>query len=135
MDNRYVKAAQTTNEAKKWLGSRSGAGELKLNRYGNILAYDSTRVVLEKPIQGNLEPIGRLLNLQLLCQRCRMLSSTPPKFGNDCKQASLFYKTNKYFHINKNETGYHKALSLSLTHLRARELCSTTEQMPALVSF
>jgi hypothetical protein len=25
------------------------------------------------------------------------------------KQASLLYKTNKYFQINKNDTGYHKA--------------------------
>jgi hypothetical protein len=33
-------------------------------------------------------------------------------------QASLFFKTNKYFHINKNDTGYHKAL----THLRAQAL-------------
>jgi hypothetical protein len=41
-----------------------------------------------------------------------------------CKQASLFYKTNKYFHINKYDTGYHKALSHSLTH--ARRLRSTT---------
>jgi hypothetical protein len=24
-----------------------------------------------------------------------------PQFGNDCKQASLFYKTNKYFQIKK----------------------------------
>jgi hypothetical protein len=31
-----------------------------------------------------------------------------------CKQASLFCKTNKYFHLNKNNTGYQKALSLSL---------------------
>jgi hypothetical protein len=37
-----------------------------------------------------------------------------------CKQARLFYKTSKYFHINKNNTGHHKALSLSLTHLLAR---------------
>jgi hypothetical protein len=48
-----------------------------------------------------------------------------------CKQASSFYKTKKYFHINKNDTGYHNARSLSLTH--SRELCSITEQMPALV--
>jgi hypothetical protein len=27
------------------------------------------------------------------------------------KQASVFYKTNKYFHINKNYTGYHNTLS------------------------
>jgi protein tyrosine phosphatase len=53
MDNKCVKVAQTTNEAKKWLGSKSVGPEEKLNRYGNILAYDSTRVVLEKPIQGN----------------------------------------------------------------------------------
>jgi hypothetical protein len=49
-----------------------------------------------------------------------------PKFGNDCIcipiphsthacSASKFYKTNKYFHINKNNTGYRKALSLSLS--------------------
>jgi hypothetical protein len=38
------------------------------------------------------------------------------------KQASLFYKTNKYFHINKNDTGYHKALSLSHSLTRARAL-------------
>jgi hypothetical protein len=31
----------------------------------------------------------------------------PPPFGNDCKQASLFYETNKYFHIKKNDTDYH----------------------------
>jgi hypothetical protein len=51
-----------------------------------------------------------------------------------CKQASLFYKANKYFHINKNDTGYRNGakLSLSLSHLRAFELHSTTEQMPAL---
>jgi hypothetical protein len=50
-------------------------------------------------------------------------------------QASLFYKTNKYFHINKNDTGYHKALSLSLSLTRwcARKLRSTAKQMPALV--
>jgi hypothetical protein len=36
-----------------------------------------------------------------------MLLSTPPKFGNDCKQAGLFYKTNKYFHTKKNDTGCH----------------------------
>jgi hypothetical protein len=40
-----------------------------------------------------------------------MLSSPPPKKkekknGNDCKQASLFYKTNKYFHKKIDETGY-----------------------------
>jgi hypothetical protein len=60
----------------------------------------------------------------------------------------VFYKTNKYFHMNKNETGYHahaRALSLSLclSHARAQKLYklynfpifklrSTTE--PALVS-
>jgi hypothetical protein len=46
----------------------------------------------------------------------------------------LFYKANKYFHINKNDTGYRNGakLSLSLSHLRAFELHSTTEQMPAL---
>jgi hypothetical protein len=47
------------------------------------------------------------------------------------KQASWFYKTNKYFNINKNDTGYHKALSLS--HFRLLNLRPTTEQMPALV--
>jgi hypothetical protein len=30
----------------------------------------------------------------------------PPKFGNDCKQARLFYKTNKYFQAKKNGTGH-----------------------------
>jgi hypothetical protein len=48
-------------------------------------------------------------------------------------QASLFYKINKYFYINKNNTGYHKAL----THLRARERESFAQpqsKLPALVS-
>jgi hypothetical protein len=49
-----------------------------------------------------------------------------------CKQAILFYKQNKYFHTNKNNTGNHKALSLPLE--RVRKLRSTTEQMAALVS-
>jgi hypothetical protein len=36
-----------------------------------------------------------------------MLSSTPsPPIGNNCKQARLFYKTNKYFHTKKNDTSY-----------------------------
>jgi hypothetical protein len=30
---------------------------------------------------------------------------SPPKFGNNCKQASFTYKKNKYFHIKKNDTG------------------------------
>jgi hypothetical protein len=39
--------------------------------------------------------------------------SPPPNFGNDCKQeASLFDKTNKYFQIKKNDTGYHLARTL-----------------------
>jgi hypothetical protein len=33
-----------------------------------------------------------------------------------CAQASLFYKTNKYFHININDAGYHELLSHSLAH-------------------
>jgi hypothetical protein len=58
------------------------------------------------------------------------------------KQASLLCKTNKYFHINKNDTGYHKALSLSLSLMHEHnftflkmifKLRSTIEQMPALV--
>jgi hypothetical protein len=34
------------------------------------------------------------------------------------KQA-CFIKTYKYFHLNKNDTGHHKALFLSLTCVRA----------------
>jgi hypothetical protein len=47
----------------------------------------------------------------------------------------LLYKTNKYFHINKNNTGYHKAcFSKILQFFKIIfKLCSTTEQMPALV--
>jgi hypothetical protein len=42
-----------------------------------------------------------------------MLLSPTPHFGNDCKQeASLFYKTSKYFHIQKNDKGYHIAKAL-----------------------
>jgi hypothetical protein len=37
-----------------------------------------------------------------------------PKFGHNSKQANLFYKTNKYFHIKTNDAGYHKALMLAL---------------------
>jgi hypothetical protein len=37
------------------------------------------------------------------------------------KQASLFDKTNKYFYINKNNTGFHKAL----THLLTQDSCRT----------
>jgi hypothetical protein len=36
----------------------------------------------------------------------------PPKFGNKCKQASLLFKTNKYFHMKSNNTGYHIAQKL-----------------------
>jgi hypothetical protein len=56
----------------------------------------------------------------------------------------LLYKTNKYFHIKKNNTGYHKALSRARTRVHAVQvinfaffaifkLRSTTERMPALV--
>jgi hypothetical protein len=55
-----------------------------------------------------------------------MLSSPPPKFGNDYKQESLFYKTSQYFHA-KNDTGY---LLCIFMIFKPR---STTEQMPALV--
>jgi hypothetical protein len=57
------------------------------------------------------------------------------------------YKSNKYFHITKNNTAYHAlvhanltaapaahALSLSLSRAHAVKLLSTTEQMPALVN-
>jgi hypothetical protein len=81
-----------------------------------------------------------------------MLLSPPPKkkkFGNDCKQASLFYLTNKYFHVQKNNTGYHIAQCIGTACLHvcphacvcARASCtflklrSTTEHMPALVSY
>jgi hypothetical protein len=62
-------------------------------------------------------------------------TTTPKKTGNDCKQASLFYKTKQIFSYKyvKNDTDYHKANSLPLTHMCVSELCSTTEQMPALV--
>jgi hypothetical protein len=65
---------------------------------------------------GDFSPVGRLFTLCSFCWaklNQRMLLSTPtPQFGNDCKQASLFHKTNKYFHTKKNDTCYHKALSL-----------------------
>jgi hypothetical protein len=56
-----------------------------------------------------------------------MLSSPPPQFGNEYKQESLFYKTNKYFQIKKNDTAYHLAHALlsayttyvDLMHVRA----------------
>jgi hypothetical protein len=48
-----------------------------------------------------------------------------------CKQGSLLDKTNKYFHFNKKDTGYHKAHAL--LSLDLLKLCSTAEQTPALV--
>jgi hypothetical protein len=47
------------------------------------------------------------------------------------------FKTNKYFHINKNDTSYHKVLSLLCAHtIQATQifkLRSITEQMASLV--
>ena len=57
MDDELIKPVQTTNEAKKWSGVRPGEPpnpERKLNRYGNILPYDNTRVKLLKSVKGNL---------------------------------------------------------------------------------
>jgi hypothetical protein len=64
------------------------------------------------------------------------------------KQASLFYKTHKYFHTKKNDkvlpqsslslslsraTGYHTAHAhAQYYHFQVSKLLSTTEQMPAL---
>jgi hypothetical protein len=48
------------------------------------------------------------------------------------KQASLFYKANKYFHINKIDTGYHKVVAVSLSLYLSHSL-TLTEKMPALV--
>jgi hypothetical protein len=41
-----------------------------------------------------------------------------------CKQATLFYKTNKYFHRNSNDAGYHKARAQSLSLSFAAPACS-----------
>ncbi len=54
---------QTTIEAKKWNGTRPPQQQQeqqqqqqqlldRMNRYSNILAYDNTRVVLQRPRQG-----------------------------------------------------------------------------------
>jgi hypothetical protein len=55
---------------------------------------------------------------------------TPPKFGNDFKQASLLSKTNKYFHIKKKH--YRLARAQFYIFLQFSSF-ATTEQMPALV--
>ena len=58
MDDDFVKKVQTTNEAKKWTGVIPGEApnpERKLNRYGNILPYDNTRVKLLKLVKGTVK--------------------------------------------------------------------------------
>ena len=60
MDTRYIKPNHSTTEAQKWAGSRPGTENNpreKMNRYGNILAYDNTRVTLNCPLQGNFNQL------------------------------------------------------------------------------
>jgi hypothetical protein len=39
----------------------------------------------------------------------------PPNLEMIASKQACFLKRNKYFHINKNDTGFNKALSLSLS--------------------
>jgi hypothetical protein len=78
--------------------------------------FDSNYFYFDREIEPNMVRS----TIECYCQ--------PPatKFGSNCKQAILFYKTSQYFQIKKNNIGY------LLCIFTIFKLLSTTEQMPAL---
>jgi hypothetical protein len=88
--------------------------ELKLENccFLNVIKWEQMLKSRERERERERESLSFVVACIIFVEQSSTIEcycQPPPQFGNDCKQASLFYETNKYFHTKKKEKGYHIA--------------------------